>query len=350
MSRSRQMFAWLFPLACFFVFAYPVWRLGSWSLPQTSGFFWLGVVTWIAGTAAMWFSFRRPNKIVRYITVHWMGISFIAMSVTVLAEIPAFLFPEDQSIVAALGLAMCAVLTMTSIGLAHWLRMRRITIQSPKLTKSHRIVQISDVHIGSRQAGFLRRVVDRINQLDADSVAITGDLVDTSAVGIEELNPLREIESPAFFVIGNHERYADLNKVLDIMKELGIPVLRQSALSCGEVQFIGIDDADRVDQVDITLPHVTREQGFFDVLLYHRPVGWPAAAKAGVDLMLAGHTHNGQIWPFNFLVKRQFKRIAGLYQADGSSLYVSSGTGTWGPSMRLGTFNEITQIDLVPTL
>ena len=95
------------------------------------------------------------------------------------------------------------------------------------------------------------------------------------------------------------------------------------------------------------------------MLLYHRPLGWEAAVEHGVDLMLSGHTHNGQIFPFNLLVKRQFRRISGLYSSkdsgkDGAAgrpnahLYVSPGTGTWGPLMRLGSLNEITCIDVKP--
>ena len=87
----------------------------------------------------------------------------------------------------------------------------------------------------------------------------------------------------------------------------------------------------------------------FNILLYHRPSGWEDAISHGVDLMLSGHTHNGQIFPFNFLVKQQFARIKGHYQKDNAHLYVNCGTGTWGPLMRLGSLNEISCFDLLPT-
>ena len=152
------------------------------------------------------------------------------------------------------------------------------------------------------------------------------------------------------FSIGNHERYADLDKVLTLLDGFGVESLRQRGVLAGELQILGIDDADHRTQVAEKLPTITRRRDHYTVLLYHRPQGWEAAVENGVDLMLSGHTHNGQIFPFNLLVKRQFQRINGLYSTTCAKahLYVSPGTGTWGPLMRLGSFNEITCIDLQP--
>ncbi len=116
----------------------------------------------------------------------------------------------------------------------------------------------------------------------------------------------------------------------------------------GEIQLIGIDDAESVDQVAVQLPLIERASGKYNVLLYHRPLGWLDAFADGVDLMLSGHTHNGQIFPFNWLVRAQFSRLQGLYSASSGAgqHYVSPGTGTWGPIMRLGSNNEITVFNL----
>lgn len=94
------------------------------------------------------------------------------------------------------------------------------------------------------------------------------------------------------------------------------------------------------------LPALPQDPSRYQVLLYHRPDGLEAAAAANIDLMLCGHTHNGQIVPFNFLVRRVFPRIVGLHDLGGTRLYVSPGTGTWGPVMRLGTRSEITVFDV----
>jgi predicted MPP superfamily phosphohydrolase len=222
---------------------------------------------------------------------------------------------------------------------------------SPKLTRPFRLVQLSDVHIGSRSGRYLTRVVDRVNALGPDAVVITGDLVDTETVGEAELAALKKVGAPTFLSIGNHERYVGLDALQPLVESLGVTVLRQASQVIGEIQLIGIDDAESADQVAVQLPLIERCGGKYNVLLYHRPLGWLDAFAGGIDLMLSGHTHNGQIFPFNWLVRAQFSRIHGLYPASSGAgqHYVSPGTGTWGPVMRLGSHNEITVFDLGPT-
>ena len=115
----------------------------------------------------------------------------------------------------------------------------------------------------------------------------------------------------------------------------------------GALQITGIDDAEARDQVARELPAFKPDNERFQILLYHRPDGADAAANWGAHLMLTGHTHRGQVFPFYYLVKRVFPNIYGRYQAPGFTLYVSPGTGTWGPVMRLGSRCEITLIRLL---
>lgn len=346
---ARKTFNLLFPVACFLVFVYPLGRLSNWVLHGHGLSYLAGFVLWLLTSALMWYSFSGPKMIVRYVMVHWMGASFVLMSLTLLAEVLIGVLPVDASVIAWWALVLGVLLVLLAVLLSHRLVIKNVQLANSKLTQSHRMVQISDVHIGSRQGGFMRRIVSKINAQKPDSVVVTGDLIDSSAVGFDELAPLQDLNAPTYFVIGNHERYADLTKMLGIAKQLGMITLRQAAATQGELQIIGIDDADRRDQVGQMLPSIAVDATKFVVLLYHRPVGWTAARAQGVDLMLSGHTHNGQIFPFNYLVKQQFARIKGLYQAGEASLYVSSGTGTWGPLMRLGSANEITIIDMSPT-
>lgn len=344
--NPRRRFQLLFLPMCFLLFAYPVNRLSAWAGGNFGA--WQTVVLWLAAAAGLWISFRSPKMLLRFVLVHWMGIGFIVLTLTLVYEMLRFLVPADDRAAVIAILVIAAVLSAMAIGMAFVLRVKHLQFRTPKVTRAHRMVQISDVHIGSRQGGYLRRVVNCINSLTPDVVVITGDLVDTSAVGEAELQSLAALRAPVFFSIGNHERYADLQKVLAIVARLGVQTLRQQSAVHGEIQFIGIDDADDRRQVARRLPGIARRDNFYDVLLYHRPTGWTAAREGGVDLMLSGHTHNGQIFPFNWLVKRQFKRICGLYRKGESYLYVSPGTGTWGPLMRLGSRNEVTCVDVLP--
>jgi predicted MPP superfamily phosphohydrolase len=346
MLRHPLVFRTLFLSICFFVFTYPVMRLSTWlGMPIGA----VGtILLWVIGIISMWHSFRGPNMVVRYVVVHWMGASFVLAMLVLCYDLLSIPFDFDHAVAAKWLIAIAAVIVIGAFAASHHLNVNKIEIHSHKLAQKQRVVQISDVHIGSRQGGYMARIVNRINRLEPDIVVITGDLIDSSSVEIEDLQPLADIGAPAFFCVGNHERYADLPKALDMLERLDVKPLRQQSHDLAGVHLHGIDDADSPQQVARELPNLELHREHFNILLYHRPNGWEDAIDHGVDLMLSGHTHNGQIFPFNYIVKQQFVRIKGHYQQDGAHLYVNRGTGTWGPLMRLGSLNEISCFDLVP--
>lgn len=347
-SFFSRWFNYLFIVACLFVFAYPAGRLSYWYFHNIGISFGVAGSVWILTIMASRHAFSAPRMKLRFLLVQWMGVSFIFASVTLFAEISKIFIPlQDNSV--AVAVAIAAVLCIVvAVLLSQYLSVKKFTIASSKIDRSYRIVQISDVHIGSRQKGFMQRVVNKINSLNPDFVVVTGDLIDSSAVDIDALESIRQLKAVTLFTIGNHERYADLPKVIDMAERLGMITLRQQVYQHGQLVFCGIDDADDANQVARHLPQLATDMRKFNLLLYHRPVGWDCAIDNGIDLMLSGHTHNGQIFPFNWAVKQQFRYIAGLYTRGNSRLYVSSGTGTWGPLMRLGSLNEITLITLLP--
>ncbi|MCP4237997.1 MAG: metallophosphoesterase [Aestuariibacter sp.] len=349
-SFLSRWFNHLFMLACLFVFGYPAGRLCYWYFQDMKTGIACATAIWILAILATRYSFNTPKMKMRYLVVHWMGASFIFASVTLLVDILRLLISMEDF--TAMTLVM--VLALTVLGLAvllsHVLVVRRLTIPSPKVSRRYRIAQISDVHIGSRQKGFMQRIVTKLNSLEPDFIVVTGDLVDSSAVEIGSLESIRALKATTLFTIGNHERYADLPKILDMADSLGMITLRQQTYHSDQLTFSGIDDAEDIGQVARQLPQLSPHAEKFNVLLYHRPVGWESAIESGIDLMLSGHTHNGQIFPFNLIVKQQFRRIAGLYEHGSARLYVSSGTGTWGPLMRFGSLNEVTLIELTPGL
>lgn len=272
----------------------------------------------------------------------WLAVAF-QMFLPVLARDLLALVLPIPSVPSGLFLlgAASALLVVGSIN-AKQLTVNTIPLELPGLAGKS-LVQISDVHLGSRSAEFLHRVVRRVRDLDPDYVAITGDLVDGRRVDLSALDAFRSIDAPIYYVIGNHERYVDTAPIVAALRERGIRVLRGESVIDGPVQFIGLDDAERSDTVERGLRANPPSPDHASILLYHRPAGLEAAAKAGVRLMLSGHTHQGQIVPFNFLVGRAFTRWRGLHRLDGTTLYVSPGTGTWGPVLRLGSRNEITR-------
>ncbi len=332
------------------LFFYPILRLCGWlALPL-----WLTVLVFVPLASSQIVSrlYLRHNRSrwarwTRLTSDFWLGISPLVLIVLLFFELP---------VLAGLVTPETAALSIISIGLLCGMFglivamvpvVKKIEFSSPKLKSPVRFVQITDVHIGSRSHLFLEKIVRKINRLEPDFVCITGDFIDAAGVPELELKSLTSIAGPVYFSIGNHEKYEDLDEILKRLQNLGVVSLRNDqVLFRDDIQIIGIDDMDDAMQVKRQLQNINVNNNAFVVLMYHRPRGLEAAAEAGIDLMLSGHTHNGQIFPFNLVVGRVFDRVKGMYQHGKTRLYVSQGTGTWGPVMRFGTQSEITLFEI----
>jgi predicted MPP superfamily phosphohydrolase len=277
----------------------------------------------------------------------WLGICFMSFLLVLGFELVRWFLPFADATWGFILIGIIAALTVYAFANAQRLRTYHVEIKVPSALDGTRLAQISDVHVGSRSGRFLARVVGHVNRARPDMVLITGDLIDFRDITPHELRSLAELEAPAYFIIGNHERYVDLDSICERLTGLGIEVIRNRAHSVGELQLVGIDDAEPKSQVGRVLHSLQPDPDAYRILLYHRPDGAEDAARWGAHLMLCGHTHNGQIVPFNLIVKRIFPRIAGRYEIDGMTLYVSPGTGTWGPILRLGSRSEVTVFNLV---
>lgn len=278
----------------------------------------------------------------------WLGISPLLFCMVIATEVPIALGWIAEYYAALMVILLASLLMVYSVINAYSPSVVKIQLSSTKVTSALRFAQITDVHIGSRSSAFLSRVMEKVNRLDIDFLCITGDFIDATGVTEQSLSALRSCDVPVYFSIGNHERYEDLDAILHRLKKLGVIVLRSDTATHGEVQLIGIDDAENPSQVPRELATIKLDAKQFLLLMYHRPRGLSAAAKAGVDLMISGHTHNGQIVPFNFVVARVFEQTVGLFQEGVTRLYVSPGTGTWGPVMRLGSRGEVTLFEVQP--
>ena len=276
----------------------------------------------------------------------WLGICFVAFPIVVCWEFSRLFIELDSQTWGILLLCLVGVTAIYGLWSAQSLTVKHLNIAAPTTLKNTTLVQISDVHVGSRSSRFLQRIVSRVNALEADYVLITGDLVDHRGISSAELSSLGTLRAPTYFIIGNHERYVDLAAICERLRGLNVDVLRNESRTLGDIQLLGIDDAEARTQVASVLRQLEPEADKFRLLLYHRPDGAQDAADWGIDLMLCGHTHNGQIMPFNLLVRRFFPTICGLYEVAGLTLYVSPGSGTWGPVLRLGSRCEISVIHL----
>lgn len=240
-------------------------------------------------------------------------------------------------------------LRRVELGLPRW----------PRALDGFRIVQLSDLHVGPILGRrFAESLVERVNALRPDLIAVTGDLVDGGVRKLrDEVEPFAGLraEHGVFFVTGNHDHYSGADAWVRRVGELGMRALRNERVEIrrGAAAFdlAGVDDAhgqlmSGSGGEDLGRALAGRDPTRPLILLAHDPSTFSRASRLGVDLQLSGHTHGGQIWPFGWLVRLAVRFVAGLYERNGSRLYVSRGTGFWGPPMRLGAPAEITEIAL----
>jgi len=299
----------------------------------------------------------------------WMGVAFLLLMALMLSDLLLLMLgvADGMDAVTAERLRAGAVVALVvptalialrrGLALPEVMRLEIGVERWPAALAGFRIVQISDIHFGPiLDERFAAWLVYQVNGLEPDLIAITGDLVDgrVRKVG-HTIEPLAELSAPlgAWFVTGNHDHYSYVNEWVGLVKRLGIEVLRNEhrTLDVGGASFVlaGVDDhrsrqmpGEGGEDLDAALDGVPDDRPV--VLLAHDPTTFRRASRRGVDLQLSGHTHGGQIWPFNYFVRLAVPWVAGPYRRGRAQLYVSRGTGFWGPPMRLGAPAEITDI------
>lgn len=258
-------------------------------------------------------------------------------------------------------------ITILSSGYALWNaatpRVKEVSVVLPHLTKPMNIVQLSDLHLGNfRGQKHLQKLVDKVNETSAEAVVITGDFFDSQYnCTPATLEPLKQIRVPIYFVDGNHDLYIDDHKIKQMLRAIGVHVLENEKSMFGDLQIVGLnymipDDksqdymhaAVNSETMEKTLPKMQIDSTLPSILLHHNPTGAEYAEKNDIGLYLAGHTHGGQLFPLTIINHFVFKYNRGLHRLNQTQIYVSVGSGTFGPPMRLGTQSEITLLHLLP--
>lgn len=318
--------------------------------------------------------FELMARSIAYIGFTWMSILFLFVTAALALDIYGLILHIGQTLFQAdldrlsltarhstlLSLSLAAIITFYGAFEATHIKTERVTIPTDKISQNIgrlRIVQISDVHLGLMVRNKrLTKILEQVKAARPDILVSTGDLVDGQMDKLSGLTDmLRQVEAKygKFAVTGNHEFYAGLNRSLDFIQKAGFTVLRGHSLNiAGWLNIAGVDDAtgkryglSRGNSEKDLLAKLSREK--FTLLLKHRPAV-DEDALGLFDLQLSGHTHKGQIFPFNLITYLYYPRHAGLLKlAKGSRLYVSRGSGTWGPPVRFLSAPEVTLIELV---
>jgi len=231
----------------------------------------------------------------------------------------------------------------------------------PEALHGFTIAQISDIHIGPTiKRGYVDAIVDAVNGLEADMIAVTGDLVDGSVRDLSRhTEPMSRLTARhgAYFVTGNHEYYSGVHGWVVELRRLGMRVLMNEHVVLqhdgAHVVVAGVTDYnahhfDHTHRSDPSAALASAPSSAVKLLLAHQPRSAFAAAPAGFHLQLSGHTHGGQFLPWNFFVRLQQPFTAGLHRLGSLWVYTSRGTGYWGPPKRIGSPSEITHLRLVP--
>jgi uncharacterized protein len=310
--------------------------------------------------------YEWPARILAYVGYNWMGFVFLSLCGFLAAGAIGLIFKRLRVLTRAklpsttgkggTAVVFAAVLLTCIYGYieAQSIRVEHVEIRTGKLPQGIdrlKIAQISDVHLGIINGKErLQRIVNLILAERPDIVVATGDVVDGDMAKNGEIHEILKQVQPRFgkyAVTGNHEFYAGLDQALEAIEHSGFKVLRGEAVTAGGLNLVGIDDPTVGSAVDEASLLASSQNGRFTLYLKHRPKV-PEETRGLFDLQLSGHVHRGQIFPFRWVTGIAYPMQNGLYDlGNGSMLYTSRGSGTWGPPIRVLSPPEVTIIELV---
>jgi predicted MPP superfamily phosphohydrolase len=317
-------------------------------------------VTFVASSLL---AFRYTNALVRWlykVSAVWTGLlsflllaaagSWVAFGVARLALLDLNFHRTVEILFALAG-----VLGIFGLLNANWTRVTRATVRLtnlPDVWRGRKAALVSDLHLGHvRSAGFLRRIVASMLKEEPDTIFIVGDLFDGTAIDAPRAaEPLKQLTVPqgVYFVAGNHEQFHNDGGFLDAVAASGVRVLSDEKIEIDGLQIVGVcyGNAANRNSFASVLKKIGIDRDRASVLLTHAPDHPDVAEAAGVSMQVSGHTHLGQFVPWNWIARRVYRQfVYGLSRFGKMLVFTSSGAGTWGPPLRLGSNPEIVMLE-----
>ena len=364
MTRSRRLIGFIAIIESFLIFVHlflhQTWVFHVSATPSEALWTRLAFAGLsVSFVGASLFAFRYTNALLRMLyraAALWLGMLTFLFSAAVIAWIifgVARLAGAEVQFHRLTEWLFCAAAMAGFYGFfnSNWTRITRATVRLanlPEAWRGRRVALVSDLHLGHvRNGGFLRRIVGKILKEEPHAVFIAGDLYDGTAIdAARAAAPLSELNAPhgVYFVAGNHEQFGDDSKYLRAVAAAGVRVLSNEKVEVEGLQIIGVPYRNATQDAHLAsvLRQVAVDRDRASILLTHAP-DWPATAEAaGISLQLSGHTHLGQFIPWSWLARRVYRQfVYGLSRVGAMQIFTSSGAGTWGPPLRLGSNPEI---------
>lgn len=302
------------------------------------------------------------TRVFYFLSSFWMGLAvyllLAVLAIWLIVLVSKLLgFNANTAILVTSFFVLALVVSSYGVYNAFNPRIKNISVSIPGLPdnwKGEKIIHISDAHVGSTlSTEFLRGVIEKINLVEPKMVLITGDFFDSADGNLESLAKMLDdvkTEEGIFFVNGNHETYMGANEVFVALEKTKVRVLRDEIVEVKGLKLIGVSYPEREGFRDVALWLESMKEQFLghpNILLYHSPNNIGEISKKGVNLQLSGHTHKGQIWPLGYIASMIYDGYGyGLHQIGNYSVYITSGVGVWGPTMRTEGKSEIVVITL----
>lgn len=346
---------------------YFLFRTWTFQQPSPDGA-WLPVVLGVLAVSfvlasVLAFSYtNRPVRALYKASAVWMGL----LSFLILAAVIAWIifgvtslagFHLDFHSMVQVLFAAASIVGVYGLFNAAWTRVTRIRVELenlPEAWRGRKAALVSDVHLGHvRNGNFLRRLIAKILREEPDAIFIAGDLYDGTAIdAAQAAAPLSGLTAPhgVYFVAGNHEQFGDDSRYLSAVAAAGVKVLHNERVEVDGLQLVGVPYRNSTSNRDLAsaLRTIPLDRDRASILLLHAPDHPEIAEAAGFSLQLSGHTHLGQFIPWNWMARRIYRKfVYGLSRIGKMQVFTSSGAGTWGPPLRLGSNPEIVLLEFV---